>query len=313
MKDWKSDLLAIRQVTPQKKEINSSQESSSQDLGVIPASLIKPLEIERKILGLIGRIEALTVSLSKIIHLPLVSGNSKKIKQYQRELKILKEEFTLLCYKFKPSLISGTKIPNTNALIIEMKNELQLRDSRYQNLLIAEQQSEHKRLNNERQLKLDKERAELIKREEAEERKQIEAEKKKKILINKAQELIKEHKISFCDECNLGNIVVSCDKCFGTKRLSQARKGIITERFHCDNLKPSCQFCGGLGVFSKQKEGLTYECDACTNGKKLQPCKTCKGTGLSIKKDAAIPKIVILESLESDKNLSTEIQKILGK
>lgn len=313
MKDWKSDLLAIKLEKPNKTEIQLSELSSSIDKANIPSSSIKPLELERRILNLIRRIEGLSDSLSKIADFPLAKGNSKQIKKYKNEINLLKDEFTKLAYKFKPSLVSGTKVPNTNALIIEMKNELQQRDTRYQKLLIAEQQAEHERLNNERELKREKERAEAIKKEKAEERKLKAAEKKKELLINKAQAHIKEYKITLCIECKNGSIVVPCDKCHGTKRLSQARMGIITERFSCGNLKPNCQFCGGLGVFSKQKEALTYECDVCTNGKKLQPCKTCKGTGITINKDGAIPQKELLEQLQSNSSLVKEIQKIAGK
>lgn len=313
MKDWKSDLLALKIITPEKIEATTPKKVTSKDAKTIAASFIKPLEVERKILSLIKHIEALSGSLAKIAPFPLVKGNSKQIKQYQKDIKILKEEFTSLCYKFKPSLVSGTKVHNTNALIIEMKYELQQRDARYQKLLIKEQQSEHERLNNELQLKLENERAEARKKEKAEERKQKVIEKNKKILISKAQAFIKEFKIIFCNECNKGNVIVPCNKCHGTKRLSQARKGIISERFYCDNLKPSCQFCGGLGIFSKHKEGLTYECDACTNGKKVKPCKTCKGTGLTTKGDGSIPKNEVLNNLESNKVLASAIQKLIGK
>ncbi|MBT8610188.1 hypothetical protein G6660_09080 [Polynucleobacter paneuropaeus] len=313
MKDWKSDLLAIKELTPKQNEIKPPETKISNNHVVMTASSIKPIELERKILALIRRIEALASSLSKVAPYPLVKGNSKKIKQYQNEIKILKDEFATLSYKFKPSLVSGARVPNTNALLIEMKDELLQREARYQNQLLREQQLEHEKMNNERQLKLEKERAEAEKRNRVKEQKQKELENKKELLSKKADALIKQCDIIKCDGCNYGNIVVPCDKCFGTKRLSHARKGIITERFSCGNLKPNCQFCGGLGVFSKQKEGLTYECDACTNGKQLESCKSCKGTGLYISMHGRRSKKKIAESLELTKDLIEVIQKKLGK
>lgn len=312
MKDWKSDLLEIKIKAPLKNEVQLPEKSSANKTISTKAASIKPIETEKKILGLIRHIESLTASLLKIAPFPLVKGNSKQIKQYQREIKILKEEFTSLSYKFKPSLVNGTKVLNTNALIIEMKNELQERDTRYQKLLIAEQQLEHERQNNERELRLEKERIKNKEEDKEEERKQKEQAKNKELLSEKALSIIKKYDVSRCASCKYGDIVIPCDKCLGTRRLSQARKGFITERFHCSNLKPNCQFCGGLGVFSKQKEGLTYECDDCTNGKKIKSCKICRGTGLSIKNDGAIPMKEVIESLESNKDLTAEIQKIIS-
>jgi hypothetical protein len=313
MKDWKTDLLGIKIKASLQNEVKSSHKSPVERTAATKASSIRPIEIEKKILAIIGHIESLTTSLTKIAPYPLVKGNSKKIKHYQREIKILKEEFTTLCYKFRPSLISSAKIQNTNALLIEMKNELQERDARYQKMLIAEQQLQHEKLNTERKLRLDKERAEAKAREEDEERKQKWLKEKKKILSKNALSLIKEYGLHRCEDCKDGKISVLCQKCSGTRRLSKAIKGTITERFQCGNLKPNCNFCFGTGFFSKQKEGLTYECNACSYGKNIELCKTCKGLGILINRESTIPKNDILKSLESSKELVAEIQKIIGK
>jgi len=313
MKDWKSDLLAIKGLTPKQNEVKPPETKISNNHVVMTASSIKPIELERKILALIRRIEALASSLSKVEPYPLVKGNSKKINQYQNEIKILKNEFATLSYKFKPSLVSGARVPNTNALLIKMKDELLQREAHYQNQLLREQQLEHEKKNNERQLKLDKERAEAEKRNQVKEQEQRELENKKQLLSKQAIAMIKKYDIIKCDGCNYGNVVVACDKCFGTKRLSKARKDVITERFSCGNLKPNCQFCGGLGVFSKQKEGLTYECDACTNGKQLESCKRCQGTGLYVSIYDTGSRKKVFESLESNQGLVEVIQKKLRK
>ncbi len=298
MKDWKSDLLAIKVQSPAQDEKIQTARKIEAKPATAQASFIKPLEIEKKILGTIRRIEALTISLSKIAPLPLVKGNSKLIKQHQNEIKLLKEEFATLSYKFKPSLISGSKVPNTNALLIEMKSELLQREDRYQKTLLTELKIEHEKSNKERELKLEEERKEKL--------------RLKELLTKKALSIVKEYDISKCNKCTAGYVTSLCNECFGTQRLSQPRKGLITERFTCGNLKPNCPFCGGLGFGSRQKEGLTYECGKCTNGKQVNLCKSCKGSQLHLGKMSASTLEEMLDGLESDSKLIQEIQEFVG-
>jgi hypothetical protein len=298
MKDWKSDLLAIKNLPEQNDKSLHDNHRPEEKTKASSSTFIKPLELEKKILLIIRKIESLNTSLEEVSPFPLVKGNSKKIKQYQNEIKQLKTEFTNLSYKFKPSLISGNKVPNTNALIIEMKHELLEREDRYQKMLLDEISIERERKQKEQELLLE---------EEKKERQRV-----KDVLTKKALSIIKEYKIDICNKCSDGSIYSLCDDCFGTKRLSTPREGLITERFSCANLKPTCQFCGGLGFFSKQKKGMTYECNKCVDGKIKSQCPSCMGAQISIHAKGTISKPDLLNELKSNLEILKEIQKFVG-
>lgn len=298
MKDWKADLLAIKNLPEQNDKILHQKDKPEEKTKASSSTLIKPLELEKKILLIIRKIESLNASLEEITPFPLVKGNSKKIKQYQNEIKQLKTEFANLSYRFKPSLISGNKAPNTNALIIEMKSELLEREDRYQKMLLDEISIERERKQKEQELALEEERKERQRLKDA--------------LTKKALSIIKEYKIDVCSKCSDGSIYSICDDCFGTRRLSTPREGLITERFSCANLKPTCQFCGGLGFFSKQKKGMTYECNKCVNGKIKSECPACIGTQLSIHAQGALSKTDLLNEFKSNVEILKEIQELVG-
>ena len=56
MKDWKSDLLAIKIATPQKKETKTSDGLVEIEISTIQAALVKPIEIERKMASVLHKL-----------------------------------------------------------------------------------------------------------------------------------------------------------------------------------------------------------------------------------------------------------------
>lgn len=299
MKDWKADLLSIK--AKSNKAATSVEKNTAIPAAFLPnpkialSAQLEPIEI--KILQIIRNIEGLSINLEKVAPYPLVKGNSKLIKKYQQDIKLLKTQATELIFKRNPSLLSGTKLPNTNALLIETKDELLSKEERYQNALLAQGR-----------LKIEKDNQERTKRLALEE-----ASKKEKQdqLRKKALRAIEEFDIHTCNKCDDGYILITCPECAGTGRTASAHKGVIVERFTCGNLRPNCEICGGLGFFSKEKDVMTYECNTCSGGKSLIPCKTCGGTKLMAGKGNSFPKSRFTSILKSEQELISEIKSQL--
>lgn len=299
MKDWKADLLSIKAKSNNKaspvKNTSVTTVTFSPNPNIALSAQLEPIEI--KILQLIRNIEGLNINLEKVAPYPLVKGNSKLIKKYQQDIKVLKTQATELIFKLKPYLLSGTKLPNTNALLIETKDELISKEEKYQNALLAQGR-----------IKLEKDNQERIKRLAVEEASKKERQDQ---LRKKALSAIKEFDIHTCNKCDDGYILITCPECTGTGRTSSAHKGVIVERFICGNLRPNCEICGGLGFFSKEKEVMTYECNACSGGKSLIRCKTCGGTKLMAGNGNSFPKCGFTSILKSEQELIDEIKSHL--
>ena len=300
MKDWKSELSEIKIRSPESRVGNApTKEQEKQNIQPLISESIKPTLAATKILTIILKIESLNIRLGEILPFALIKGNSKKIKQFQNEINILKNEFTSLAYKYKPSLISGSKVPNTNALIIQMKSELMQSESRYQKMLMKEISEERKKKQIESEVRVEEEKRELQKQKDA--------------LTQKALSLTKEFKIEVCVKCKDGESLMVCDKCDGTGLLNESRKEIVTiERFSCSNLKPNCEYCGGTGFGRRQGEILTFKCDKCVNGECYGPCKACKGTKLSFHAKGKLAVSELLDELMSNQDLLKNVQEFVG-
>ena len=314
MKDWKAELIAIKgKSSPDHAQEHPKENASKAIKKSVPvtAETIRPLEIERRILQLIQNIEELTISLNEIAPFPLVKGNSRQIKRYVNEIKLSKSEAIELIYQFKPSLLIGTKVPNTNALLIEMKGELLERDYLYQKMLLVEERVKSEKENKERELFLEKEKQrhekeaaekELLLQEEAEQ---------KKILMKEVLNVIKECDIQVCKRCDEGKILVRCGACHGTGRLDSAYKDVISVRISCGNLKPNCQLCFGTGIYSKTQQAMNYQCKKCFSGKIRIPCGICKGIQLIPANKNTNKSEWFLKLMASEPELAVQIKNIL--
>ena len=285
MKDWKAELIAIKgKSSPDHAQEHPKENASKAIKKSVPvtAETIRPLEIERRILQLIQNIEELTISLNEIAPFPLVKGNSRQIKRYVNEIKLSKSEAIELIYQFKPSLLIGTKVPNTNALLIEMKGELLEREKQRHEKEAAEK--------------------ELLLQEEAEQ---------KKILMKEVLNVIKECDIQVCKRCDEGKILVRCGACHGTGRLDSAYKDVISVRISCGNLKPNCQLCFGTGIYSKTQQAMNYQCKKCFSGKIRIPCGICKGIQLIPANKNTNKSEWFLKLMASEPELAVQIKNIL--
>ena len=299
MKDWKSELSKLKSnsIPNRKQSSNKSELISSVDPTVSLYSQLLPNE--KLILERSRRISSMIEKLEKLSLIPLEKGNAKLIKNFQQELKKIKAETVDLIYKTMPHLLKGNKLPNSNALLIEVQAELIEKDNRYQAALRAQANLKFEKEDRERQIRLQKEREEY--------------ELNKSIIEKKITAAVKKFDLQICQECNDGQVLTTCLTCFGSGRVDKPYKSTVTERFACGNLRPNCEKCGGLGVYSLEREALTYQCPDCSGGKLFMKCEFCLGSKLVAGQSKAISKNKFTDFLESNQSILGDIKKFILK
>jgi hypothetical protein len=139
--------------------------------------------------------------------------------------------------------------------------------------------------------------------------------RKKEIELTKeAKLLFKEYEIKECDFCKNGVEQTLCPECNGTK-FSSLRSVLETVSATCSNTSPNCPHCFGTGVYTQVKEVFTTEC-SCKTGMLRQKCKSCNGTGLSVKAklqaELNSKQIIKLLSLKNKNDLLQKIKQFLN-
>lgn len=299
MKDWKSELSKLKNnsTLDRSKKSTESELISRIDPTISLHSQLLPNE--KIILERSKRISLMTEKLEKLSLKPLEKGNAKLIKNFQQELQKIKVETVNLIYKTMPHLLKGNKLPNSNALLIEVQTELIEKDNRYQAALRAQANIKFEKEDRERQIRLQKESEEV--------------ELKKVTIEKKIFAAVKKYDLQICQECNDGQILTTCSTCFGSGRVDKPYKSTVVERFTCGNLRPNCEKCGGLGVYSLEREALTYQCPDCSGGKLFMKCEFCLGSRLIAGKSKGISKNKFKDFLDSHQSILTDIKKFLLK
>ena len=138
---------------------------------------------------------------------------------------------------------------------------------------------------------------------------------KEKFLVDEAKLLVKRYKLSSCDICNDGEVLLPCPLCNGSKRV-QPRPVTTSIAVVCRNTSPSCPNCFGTGVYTIDKETLSDLCE-CRTGIASNKCPNCNGTGVAVlvKTKQTLSPMQLLRMLKQKgkKELLLKVKKLIQK